>query len=42
MKLSAFAAQVLADAKELDMDGLELHRASQTFPFNQQLSDWMQ
>lgn len=36
MKLSAFAAQVLADAKELDMDRLELHRAPQPSPFNQQ------
>jgi len=29
MKLSAFAAQILADAKEIDMESLDLHRAFQ-------------
>jgi hypothetical protein len=36
LKLSAFAAQALVDAKELEMGSLELHRASQPSPFIQQ------
>jgi sterol 3beta-glucosyltransferase len=36
IKLSAFAAQTLADAKLLDVEELDLHRASQLFPFIQQ------
>lgn len=31
MRLSGFAAQVLVDAKELDLGSLELHRALRLF-----------